>query len=55
MTAELRPIFVLRLVAPPGADGMRALKFLLKPLLRQHGFRALEVREELTTKEKHHD
>jgi hypothetical protein len=46
MTAEPRQVFVLRIAAPPGAAGLHALRALLKRLLRQHGFRALDVREE---------
>jgi hypothetical protein len=46
MTSEPRQVFVLRIVAPPGAAGLHALRALLKVLLRRHGFRALDVREE---------
>jgi hypothetical protein len=46
MTVEPRQIFALRIAAPPGAAGLHALRALLKRLLRQHGFRALDVREE---------
>ena len=45
MTAE-RPVFILRITAPPGAAGLHALRALLKVLLRRHGFRTLDVREE---------
>lgn len=41
-----RRVFVLRLAAKPEADGMHKLRVLLKQLLRRHGFRALDVREE---------
>jgi len=46
MTSEPRQVFVLRIAAPSGAPGLHALRALLKVLLRQHGFRALDVREE---------
>jgi hypothetical protein len=46
MTAEHQQIFVLRIACPPGAAGLHALRALLKVLLRRHGFRALDVREE---------
>jgi hypothetical protein len=45
MTAEHQQVFVLRIARPPGAAGLHALRALLKRLLRQHGFRALDVRE----------
>ena len=41
-----RPIFVLRLEPRPGVSGIRALRWLLKALSRQHGFRCLDVRED---------
>jgi hypothetical protein len=43
---EQRPTFTLRIAGKPGTAGIHALKFLLKRLLRQHGFVALDVREE---------
>jgi hypothetical protein len=46
MTSQPRQIFVLRIAAPPGAAGLHALRALLKRLLRDHKFRALDVREE---------
>jgi hypothetical protein len=46
MTTEPRTIYLLRVAAPSGAVGLHALRALLKRLLRQHGFRALDVREE---------
>jgi hypothetical protein len=46
MTAEHQQVFVLRIACPPGAAGLHALRALLKVLLRRHGFRALDVREE---------
>jgi hypothetical protein len=42
---EPRPIFTLRVEGKPGADNIRALRWLLKSLLRQHGFRCLDVSE----------
>lgn len=39
-------VFVLTLQARPGVAGVRALKWLLKTLGRQHGFRCLDVRED---------
>jgi hypothetical protein len=44
--SEQRPVFTLRIAGKPGTAGIHALKFLLKRLLRQHGFVALDVREE---------
>jgi hypothetical protein len=42
-----RTIFTLRIVAgKPGSAGDRALKFLLKRLLRQYNFTCLDIREE---------
>ena len=49
MTSEPRQVFVLRIVALRGAAGLHALRALLKRLLRQHGFRTLDVREEHDT------
>ena len=46
MSSEPRQVFVLRIAAPSGAPGLHALRALLKRLLRQHGFRTLDVREE---------
>jgi len=43
---ERRPAFVLRLEGQPGTDGIHALRRLLKALLRRHGFRCTEAREE---------
>jgi hypothetical protein len=37
---------MLRLQALPGRDPIRALRWLLKRALRQHGLRCLEAREE---------
>lgn len=41
-----RPTFLLRLEARPGVAPIRALRWLLKGLARQHGFRCLDVRED---------
>ena len=52
MSSEPRQVFVLRIAAPSGAPGLHALhalRALLKRLLRQHGFRTLDVREEHDT------
>ena len=40
-----RPTFVLRIEAKPGAAGIRQLRWLLKTLLRRHGFRCVDARE----------
>jgi len=45
-TRPARVVFTLRIAGKPGTAGIHALKFLLKRLLRQHGFVALDVREE---------
>jgi hypothetical protein len=43
-----RTIFTLRIVAgKPGSAGIRALRFLLKRLLRQYGFTCLDLREDV--------
>jgi hypothetical protein len=44
---ERRPTFVLRIEGKPGAAGIRALRQLLKVLLRRYGFRCLDLREVL--------
>jgi hypothetical protein len=49
MNVERQQVFVLRIAAPPGAAGLHALRVLLKRLPRQHGCRALDVREEHDT------
>jgi hypothetical protein len=46
MNVEPRQVLVLRIAAPPGAAGIRALRALMKTLLKRHKFRALDVREE---------
>jgi hypothetical protein len=45
MAAE-RVIYVLRLVALPGVDAIRALRWALKGLLRKHGLRCLSIDRE---------
>jgi hypothetical protein len=42
---EQRPIFTLKLEGKPGT-AIRSLRWLLKTLLRQHGFRCVEAIEE---------
>jgi hypothetical protein len=39
------PIFVLKIQAKSSSAGIRALRMLLKTLLRRHGFKAVDVRE----------
>ncbi len=46
MAREPRPVFVLRLTPLPGVDAIRALRAVLKTLLRHYGMRCLSVREE---------
>jgi hypothetical protein len=41
-----RAIFVLKLRALPGVDGIKALRQALKMLLRQHQLKCIELREE---------
>jgi hypothetical protein len=54
MTAEPRTVFALRIAGPPGVTGIRALRALLKELLRRHKFRALDVREERDAQDDDH-
>jgi hypothetical protein len=42
---EQRSTFVLKIEGRPGAEGIHALRFLLKRLLRQYGFRVIDARE----------
>jgi hypothetical protein len=42
---EQRPTFVLHIEGEPGT-AIRSLRWLLKTLLRQHGFRCVEAIEE---------
>jgi hypothetical protein len=39
------PTFLLKIEGKPGSAGIRALRALLKALLRRHGFKALDLRE----------
>lgn len=48
-TAATEPIYVLRLRAIPGRDGVRGLKAILKLALRRYGLRAISAREENAT------
>jgi hypothetical protein len=43
--AAHRPIFRLKIKGKPGSDGIRALRAVLKILLRKHGFACLDARE----------
>jgi hypothetical protein len=43
--AEQRPTFTLKIEGPPSVIGIRALRALLKILLRRYGFRCLDLRE----------
>jgi len=43
---EKRPTFVLRLRPLPAVDPIRELRWVLKRLLRDHGFRCISVRKE---------
>jgi hypothetical protein len=40
------PRYVLTLQAQPGIDAIRALRWILKKLLRQYGFKCVDIREE---------
>jgi hypothetical protein len=41
--------FVVTLVPTPGTNGVHALRWALKTLLRRYGLRAMDVREEQDT------
>ena len=45
-STERRSTFVLKLEAKSGPAGIRQLRALLKTLLRRHGFRCIDAREE---------
>jgi hypothetical protein len=45
MTERGRSTFVLKIEGKSGGAGIHALRALLKILLRQYGFRAIDVRE----------
>jgi len=42
---EQRSTFMLKIEGRPGADSIRHLRALLKRLVRQHHFRALDARQ----------
>jgi hypothetical protein len=45
--AKTRPVFVLKLRPEPHVtDSIKALRFVLKRLLRQYGMRCVDIREE---------
>jgi hypothetical protein len=47
VTAEPRPVrFVLTLQPQPGVDPVKALRWILKTLLRRHGMKCVDVHEE---------
>jgi hypothetical protein len=48
---QQRPTFTLKIEGMRGADSVRHLRALLKRLLRQHHFRAIDVREEIDEQE----
>jgi hypothetical protein len=39
------PTFVLRLQPVPGTDGVRAMRWVLKTLLRKHGLRCVSIEQ----------
>ena len=43
-----RPVFIVRLRALPGVNGIQALRAALKVLLRRFGLQAVSVEEETT-------
>ena len=46
IAARDRPTYALRLRAEPGVDAIRALRAVLKILLRRHGLRCVSAYEE---------
>jgi hypothetical protein len=40
------PIYILRLTPTPGTDGIKALRMVLKVLLRRFGLRCISIEEE---------
>jgi hypothetical protein len=47
MTTRPQPqIFVVRLEAAPGEDGVRRLRWVLKELGRRHGLKAISVEQQ---------
>jgi hypothetical protein len=46
------PVFVIKLrPIQCDSDGIRGLRWILKTLLRRHGFQCIDAHEESTTKE----
>jgi hypothetical protein len=43
------PVFVVKLRARPGIDGIRAMRAILKALLCRHQLRCIAIREEGAT------
>jgi hypothetical protein len=50
-----REIFVLRLIPLPHVDAIRNLRWILKKLLRQHGFRCVSIKVESVKEENEND
>jgi hypothetical protein len=50
-----REIFVLRLAPLPGIDAIKNLRWVLKKLLRQHGFRCVSIKTESVEEENEND
>jgi hypothetical protein len=48
MEVPRRPIFLIRLRALPGVDGVRALRAALKTLLRRYGLQCMSAETETT-------
>jgi hypothetical protein len=46
MSAGTDKVYVLKLRPLPGVDAIRALRWVLKGLLRRHGLRCVSVEEE---------
>lgn len=49
VAAADRPIWKLSLRAEPGINPIRALRWILKSVLRQHGMRCVDIRREPPT------
>jgi hypothetical protein len=49
--SERRPVFVLRLRALKDVDPLRALRWILKHMLRDYGMQAISCEEESNDKE----
>jgi hypothetical protein len=45
---DSRRVFVLRLIAQPGVDAVKALRQLPKRALRSYGLKCIDLREERT-------